>query len=42
MKNSNIFFRKATYDDRHQIAEVLLDFYNMKDTDEAARSFNNE
>ena len=42
MKNGNMFFRKATYDDRHQIAEVLLDFYNMKDADEAAQSFNNE
>ena len=42
MKNSNIYFREATYDDKHQIAEVLLDFYNMKDTDEAAQSFNNE
>ena len=42
MKNSNIYFREATYDDKHQIAEVLLDFYNMKDTDEASQSFNNE
>ena len=32
MKNSNILFREATYDDKHQIAEVLLDFYNTNDT----------
>ena len=39
---NNILLRKATYDDKDQIAKVLLDFYNMKDADEAAQSFNNE
>ena len=42
MNENNILLRKATYDDRHQIAEVLLDFYNMNDVDEAIQSFNNE
>tara|TARA_Y100000994_G_scaffold227928_1_gene211856 strand:- start:176 stop:658 length:483 start_codon:yes stop_codon:yes gene_type:complete len=42
MNENNILLRKATYDDNDQIAKVLLDFYNMKDADEAAQSFNNE
>ena len=42
MNENNILLRKATYDDSDQIAKVLLDFYNMKDADEAAQSFNNE
>ena len=39
---NNILLRKATYDDKDQIARVLLDFYNMNDVDEAIQSFNNE
>ena len=42
MNENNILLREATYDDKDQIAKVLLDFYNMKDADEAAQSFNNE
>ena len=42
MNNYNNFLREATYDDKDQISKVLLDFYNMKDADEAAQSFNNE
>ena len=39
---NNILLRKATYDDKDQVAKVLLDFYNMNDVDEAIQSFNNE
>tara|TARA_B100000029_G_scaffold392956_1_gene390056 strand:- start:135 stop:617 length:483 start_codon:yes stop_codon:yes gene_type:complete len=42
MNENNILLRKATYDDRDQIAKVLLDFYNMDDVNEAIQSFNNE
>ena len=42
MNENNILLRKATYDDKDQIAKVLLDFYNMNDVDEAIQSFNNE
>ena len=42
MNENNILLREATYDDKDQIAKVLLDFYNMKDADEAAQSFNND
>ena len=42
MNENNILLRESTYDDKDQIAKVLLDFYNMKDADEAAQSFNNE
>ena len=42
MNENNILLREATYDDRDQIAKVLLDFYNMNDVDEAIQSFNNE
>ena len=42
MNNYNILLREATYDDKDQIAKVLLDFYNMNDVDEAIQSFNNE
>ncbi len=42
MNENNILLRKAIYDDKHQIAEVLLDFYNMNNVDEAIQSFNNE
>ena len=42
MNEYNILLRKATYDDKDQVAKVLLDFYNMNDVDEAIQSFNNE
>ena len=42
MNENNILLRKATYDDKDQVAKVLLDFYNMNDVDEAIQSFNNE
>ena len=42
MNENNILLREATYDDKDQIAKVLLDFYNMNNVDEAIQSFNNE
>ncbi len=42
MAKDNIFLREASYDDKEQIAEVLLDFYNMNDHDEAINSLNTE
>jgi|TARA_B100001964_G_scaffold240344_1_gene309897 ribosomal protein S18 acetylase RimI-like enzyme len=42
MSKDNIFLREASYDDKEQIAEVLLDFYNMNDHDEAIKSFTKE
>ena len=42
MAKDNIFLREASYDDKEQIAEVLLDFYNMNDHDEAIKSFTKE
>ena len=42
MNENNILLREATYEDKDQIAKVLLDFYNMNDVDEAIQSFNNE
>ena len=42
MDKENIFLREASYDDKEQIAEVLLDFYNMNDNDEAIKSFTTE
>ena len=42
INENNILLREATYDDKDQIAKVLLDFYNMNDVDEAIQSFNNE
>ena len=42
MNENSILLREATYHDKDQIAKVLLDFYNMKDADEAAQSLNNE
>ena len=42
MDKDNIFLREASYDDKEQIAEVLLDFYNMNDHDEAIKSFTAE
>ena len=42
MSKDNIFLREAAYVDKEQIAEVLLDFYNMNDHDEAIKSFTAE
>ena len=42
MDKDNILLREATFDDKDQIAEVLLDFYNMNDRDEAIKSFTTE
>ena len=42
MSKDNIFLREASYDDKEQIADVLLDFYNMNDRDEAIKSFTTE
>ena len=42
MAKDNIFLREASYDDKEQIAEVLLAFYNMNDHDEAIKSFTTE
>ena len=42
MAKDNIFLREASYDDKEQIADVLLDFYNMNDRDEAIKSFTTE
>ena len=42
MDKDNIYLREASYDDKEQIAEVLLDFYNMNDRDEAIKSFTTE
>ena len=36
---SNIIIRKAKLDDANQIANVLLDFYNMENLDEARSAF---
>ena len=35
----NIIFKEATSEDKIQIANVLLDFYNMNDIDEAVNTF---
>ena len=42
MPKDNIVLRAASYDDKEQIAKVLLDFYNMNDRDEAIKSFISE
>ena len=42
MPKDNIVLREASYDDKEQIAKVLLDFYNMNDRDEAIKSFISE
>ena len=39
---SNIILRKAKLEDANQIANVLLDFYNMENVDEARSAFLNE
>ena len=42
MNDHKIIFKKATIDDKNEIAKVLLDFYNMNDHDEAIKSFTTE
>ena len=36
MAKSTINYRKATFKDVNQISSVLMDFYNMKDANEAS------
>ena len=42
MSNSIIHFRKATLKDIDQISSVLIDFYNMKNANEASETFISE
>ena len=42
MNANAIVIKEATHDDKSQIAEVLLDFYNMSDLDEAINAFLSE
>ncbi len=42
MNANAIVIKEATHDDKSQIAEVLLDFYNMNDLDEAINAFLSE
>ena len=42
MHNNNFYFRAATYNDKNQIAKVLIDFYNMNDLNEAINAFTEE
>ena len=42
MARSIIYYRKATIKDADQISSVLIDFYNMKDANEAAKAFISE
>ena len=42
MNSDNIILKEATSEDEIQIAEVLLDFYNMNDRDEAVDTFLSE
>ncbi len=42
MAKSIINYRKATLKDADQISSVLMDFYNMKDTNEASDAFVSE
>ena len=42
MPNSIINYRKATLKDANQICSVLMDFYNMKDANEASEAFISE
>ena len=42
MNEHKIIFKKATVDDKNEIAKVLLDFYNMKDLNEAINAFLSE
>ena len=42
MARSIIYYRKATIKDADQISSVLIDFYNMKDANEASEAFISE
>ena len=42
MARSIIYYRKATIKDADQISSVLIDFYNMKDANEASKAFISE
>ncbi len=42
MNEQKIIFKKATIDEKNEIAEVLLDFYNMNDLTEAINAFSSE
>ena len=42
MSEHKIIFKKATIDNKNEIAEVLLDFYNMNDISEAINAFSSE
>ena len=42
MNSNNIVLKKASSEDKIQIANVLLDFYNMNDRDEAVNTFLSE
>ncbi len=42
MAKSTINYRKATFKDVNQISSVLMDFYNMKDYNEASDAFKSE
>ena len=42
MAKSIINYRKATLRDANQISSVLMDFYNMKDANEAVEAFISE
>ena len=42
INNNKIIFRKAIYNDKDQIAKVLIDFYNMNDLDEGIKAFTEE
>ena len=42
MNEDNIIFKKATIDDKNEIAKVLLDFYNMNDLSEGINAFLSE
>ena len=42
MKKNKLSIRNAKKEDAHQIVDVLLDFYNMEDQEEAKKVFFNE
>ena len=42
MAKSIINYRRATLRDANQISSVLMDFYNMKDANEASEAFISE
>ena len=39
MNDHKIIFKKATIDDKNEIAKVLLDFYNMENMEVATKVF---